>query len=216
MVSNGYKVQALWNDIQKDKAFLEEAPWHMPSIFPSARAHSFEFLSPCHGLHSPLHVSSQTVPFFAVPSPHLCHRSSTHLLGAVCPAEPSLNPWKQWAPPGWAVVCNSSHPALCSMSSRISTSRAWVMCVVDALVIWHLHSTCSQQMFNVSQIMSLFCWESSLGHSDLYKGFRDPPSSSSLHAHFPALTSYYVPLIHSAPASWPPCCSLDPLGGFSV
>ena len=177
---------------------------------------SSQFLSPCPGLHSPLHASSKMVPCFAVPSLQLCPQCLIHLLGAVVPL--SL-PWSlggREPPLVGLVVCNLSHPGLCSMSLLISTGRALVMCVVDALVIWHLHNTCSQQMFNISQIMSLFCWESSIGHSDLYKGFRDWPSSSSLHPHFPPLTSCHVLLIASAPASWSRCCSLDPLGGFSV
>ena len=55
--------------------------------------------------------------------------------------------------------------------------------------------------------MSLFCWESSSGHSHFYEGFKGLASFSQPAPYFSALTSLHNPLSYSSP-EWFPSCSL--------
>ena len=75
-------------------------------------------------------------------------------------------------------------------------------------------------MFNVRQIMSLFCRESSSGPSHFYEGFKGLASSPQPVPHFSALTSLHSPVSYPTP-QWLPSQSRtrwagSPFSAFTI
>lgn len=126
---------------KRTKTFLEMAPIADPLNLPSY--HFSQVPCPCHGLHSHLNASSQMMSllYSALPLSLSAKVSSTHRVLLSLPWPPT----RQWAPCGWCVVCNSSHPALCltslCISAVVSSLLQGLSSAIGILVTWHLHST---------------------------------------------------------------------------